>query len=137
MKPFRLHLQSATRYEQFDDVVSFVGEDDAGSFGLLANHERFMTALVFGLARLRRAGREEWLFLAVPGALLYFVDNTLTINTRQYLLDTDFRRISDRLQQELVEEETRLHDMKESLRHMEEAMIRRLWEMRREGYGRS
>ncbi|HID49266.1 MAG TPA: F0F1 ATP synthase subunit epsilon [Chromatiales bacterium] len=137
MKPFHLHLQSATRYEHFDDVVSFVGEDDSGSFGLLANHARFMTALVFGLARLRRAGADDWLFLAVPGALLYFVDNQLTINTRQYLLDTDFRRISKHLQQELVEEETRLHDMKESLRHMEEAMIRRLWEMRREGYGRS
>lgn len=136
MKPFHLHLQSATRYEHFDDVVSFVGEDDSGSFGLLANHARFMTALVFGLARLRRAGSEDWLFLAVPGALLYFADNRLTIDTRHYLLDTDFGRISDRLTQELVEEETRLYDMKESLRHMEEAMIRRLWEMRREGYGR-
>ena len=33
-------------------VTSFVGEDASGSFGLLPRHDRFMTVLTFGLARL-------------------------------------------------------------------------------------
>ncbi len=55
-----LHRASAERgdcYERIDDVSSFVGEDDSGSFGLLARHDRFMTVLDFGLARLPLAGR--------------------------------------------------------------------------------
>ena len=82
MNTFILHLQSATQYERIENVASFVGEDDSGSFGVLAGHARMMTSLVFGLARFRTPGA-DWEFLALPGALLYFVDNQLHINTRR------------------------------------------------------
>ncbi len=35
MSVFPLNLQSATQYEQIEDVESFVGVDDSGSFGIL------------------------------------------------------------------------------------------------------
>ena len=88
MSSFTLHLFSAERTERVDEVASFVGEDKSGSFGLLARHERFMTVLTFGLARLLLAdGRRE--YLGFPGGLLYFIDNELRISTRRYLRDTD------------------------------------------------
>jgi F-type H+-transporting ATPase subunit epsilon len=134
MKTFRLVLHDATRSEQIEEVTSFVGEDMSGSFGILAGHARMMTSLIIGLARFR-VGEDSWKYLALPGAVLYFHDNVLTLSTRRYLVDADYMRISQALEQQLVAEEEQLHTMKESLHHMEEEVLKRLWEMSRMGAG--
>jgi F-type H+-transporting ATPase subunit epsilon len=135
MKPsFTLRLQDATRTEEITGVTSFVGEDASGSFGILAGHARMLTVLITGLARFR-VGPDSWQYLAVPGALLYFRDNVLTLSTRRYLLDADYTRISQALQQQLLAEEEKLHNMTTSLHRMEEAMLKRLWDMGRRDAG--
>jgi len=130
MSGFVLHLQGATQYERVEGVRSFVGEDASGAFGILPGHARFMTSLLFGLARFR-TGEGAWQFLALPGALLYFSDNALYLCVRRYLRDPDYARISAALEQQLLAEEQDLRGMKDSLRRMEEGMLRRLWQMRR------
>jgi F-type H+-transporting ATPase subunit epsilon len=134
VKTFTLRLQDATRSEQISDVVSFVGEDASGSFGVLAGHIRFLTCLVVGLARFRSADG-GWKYLALPGAVLYFKDDVLTLSTRHYLVDEDYSRISEALKQELMDEEAKLQSMKESLRRMEENILKRLWQMGRKDPG--
>ena len=134
MNSFNLHLQEAIRAEKITGVTSFVGEDASGSFGILAGHSRMLTALVTGLARFR-VGADAWQYLAMPGAVLYFKDNVLTLSTRRYLLDTDYMRISRALQQQLLAEEEQLHAMKTSLHRMEESMLKRLWKMGRKDPG--
>ncbi len=131
MSGFALHLQSATQYERIEGVTSFIGEDDSGSFGIQAHHARFMTTLVFGLSRYR-CGEAAWQYLALPGALLYFVDNQLFLNTRRYLRDDDYTRINTALNEQLREEESGLGRIKEGLRNMEQAMLKRLREMQRD-----
>ena len=132
MKSFTLALQDAARTERINDVTSFVGEDASGSFGILAGHARMMTSLVFGLARFR-IDKNPWQYLALPGAVLYFRDNELSLSTRRYLIDDDYERISNALQEQFVAEETELHAMKKSLHHMEEQLLKRLWETTRKG----
>lgn len=128
MKTFTLSLYDATHSEKFEEVTAFVGEDTSGSFGILAGHRRMMTILIIGLARFR-LGENSWKYLAMPGAVLYFHDNVLTLNTRHYLLDDDYTRISEALQQQLLTEEEKLHTMKASLHRMEEEVLKHLWEM--------
>ena len=130
MNVFTLHLQSATQYEAIVDVTSFVGEDDSGSFGIQAGHARLMASLSFGLARYR-SGAQAWQYLALPGALLYFVDNQLFLNTRRYVRDDDYERINAVLREQLRKEETGLRHIKESLRRMEEEMFKRLRDIQR------
>lgn len=125
MNTFPLFLQGARQFERIDGVISFVGEDATGSFALRAHHERFMSALVFGLARYRLADG-DWQYLALPGALLYFVDNRLFINTRRYIADTDYKRISQALTEQLLQEEEVLQGLKQNLHRLEEAMMRHL-----------
>ncbi len=132
MKVFTLRLQDATRAEEISGVSTFVGEDASGSFGLLAGHARMMTALIMGLARFR-VGEQPWQYLALPGAILYFHDNRLTLNTRHYLLDDDYMRISAALQEQLLTEEEKLRSIKESLHRMEKEILKRLWQMGRSG----
>ena len=132
MNTFRLVLRDAAHSESFEDVSSFVGEDASGSFGILAHHTRLMTAPVFGLARFRIAN-DPWQYLAMPGALLYFLNNELTINTRRYLIDSDYQRISAAIQEQLLAEEEAVKSMKDSLHRMEEEVLRRMWELNRSG----
>ncbi len=75
MELFTIHLKSATQYEKIDKVLSFVGEDASGQFGILAHHSRMMTCLKFGLAWFRDENQEtEYLPYQVP----WFI--SLTIN---------------------------------------------------------
>ena len=130
MNSFTLRLQDATHIEDITGVTSFVGEDDSGSFGILAGHARMMAILTIGLARFCK-GDDHWHYLALPGAVLYYDKDVLTINTRHYMLDDDYMRISQALQDELLAEEEKLHNIKESLHEMEEQVLKRLWEMSR------
>ena len=56
MNSFQLLVRDSSHSEMFEDVTSFVGEDDSGSFGIKAGHARLMASLVFGLARFQRLG---------------------------------------------------------------------------------
>lgn len=134
MRSFTLTLHDATRSETIQEVTSFVGEDLSGSFGILAGRARFMTSLVTGLARFR-IGATTWKYLAVPGAVLYFNKDQLTVSSRHYLLDEDYMRISHSLKEELLVEEEHLHAIKNSLRQMEEAIFKRLWDINRRAFG--
>ena len=131
MNTFRLILRDANHSETFEQVSSFVAEDDSGSFGVMAQHTRMMTSLVFGLARFRRV-EDSWTYLALPGGLVYFRDNTLTIVTRRFFMDQEYDRISRTLTEELLAEETKLSAIKQSLRHMEEDLLKQMWLLRRE-----
>lgn len=132
MKTFTLQLQDATQSQQIAGITSFVGEDFSGSFGILPEHARMMTTLVVGMARFR-AGRQPWQYLAVPGGLLYFRNNTLSLSTRRYFLDDDYERISTALTQQLLVEEEKLSRMKKSLYRMEEEVLTRLWKIGKSG----
>ncbi len=131
MKMFTLILQDATHTQRIEQVTSFVGEDATGSFGILAGHARMMTSLVFGLARFR-TGENAWQYLALPGAVLYFNANELSLSTRRYLVDDDYERISTALHEQLLAEENELRELKKSLHHMEEEVLKRLWKIGQE-----
>ena len=132
MNTFPMHLESTTQYERVANVISFIGEDNSGSFGVLPGHARMMTLLRFGLARFRVLG-EEWEYLALPGALAYFLDGELHLSTRHYLRGKDCDRITTALEQELLVEEENLQVVKQSLHRLEEEMFKRLWKLKRTG----
>ena len=134
MSTFTLCLYSATQTEHIDGVRAFIGVDASGSFGLLAGHARLITALRFGLARFQvQDSSQPWQYLALPGAVLYFDANRLSLSTRRYVKDDDYGRISAALQSQLQAEEESLRGIKTSLRRMEDDMLNRLLQLSRGG----
>ena len=131
MNTFIMHLHGSTQYDKIDNVTSFVEQDDSGSFGIQAGHARMMTALNYGLARYCVANN-SWVYIALPGGLLYFVNNELYITTRRYFIDTDYQRISTTLLDQLFKEEEELYTVKQTLSRLEQETLRRLWQMERE-----
>ena len=130
MNSFVLNLFDATHEQRITGVTSFVAEDSTGSFGIQSNHARFMTTLIFGLARFS-LGTDDWHYLALPGAVVYFNKNELTISTRHFLMDTDLERISALLEQQLIIEEENLRATRESLYRMEQALLKRMLLLKR------
>lgn len=130
MRAFTLHLQSATRYEHIEGVVSFVGQDPSGHFGILPGRAPLLTLLDYGLARYRTA-EGGWEYVACPGGVLSFADDALILSTRRYLRDTDFTRVSARLTGELAREEAQLQTVKASLQRLEQELFRRLRRLER------
>jgi F-type H+-transporting ATPase subunit epsilon len=132
MRTLVLHLEGAAQYERIEGVVSFVGEDASGSFGILPGHAPMSTVLEFGLARYRVVG-EGWQYVAAPGAVVHHAEDQLHFSTRRYLRDGDLDRVRAALDEQLRTEEEALRSVKQSLRHLEEEMFKRLWQLQREG----
>ncbi len=132
MTAFTLIVRDSAGEQRFEGVASFVGTDASGSFGILAGHERFVTVLAVGLARFRAADA-PWRYLALPGGVLYFDRDELTVATRRCVVGEDYRAISTALEQELLAEEQELVAIKSSLHQMEEQVLKRLWRLERHG----
>jgi len=131
MNTFSLQLLDAMHGEEIAGVVSFVGTDATGSFGILPGHTRFMTALRMGLARFQcQDGR--WRYLAFPGAILHFDGTHLVIGTRRYLLEDDLDKVSAAWRERLLVEERELEGTRRSLRTMEEELLMRMWQLGRQ-----
>jgi F-type H+-transporting ATPase subunit epsilon len=128
MSAFTLHLQSATQYARLENVESFVARDASGAFGVLARHERMMTALAYGMARLREAGG-AWRYVALPGGLAYFVDGELYISARRFVLGDDYASVAAAVERTLQAEDRALRSLKESVARLEREMVRRLWSL--------
>lgn len=134
MRGFALHLHGATAWETVEQVHSFVGRDASGSFGILPGHEAFITALEFGLARYRCVDA-VWQYLALPGGILHVTGGEVFVFTRRYLRDTDYRRISTQLEDQLRAEHVALSRTRASLQQMQQHLLRRLWELEQRGHG--
>jgi F-type H+-transporting ATPase subunit epsilon len=125
-----LHLESSARCARIDGVTSFVAEDASGSFGILPGHERLVTVLDFGLSRFR-VGSGSWQYLAAPGAVVLLHDDELHFATRRYVLGDDFETIRSALREQISAEEEALLAVKNSLRGLEQEMLKRLWQLGR------
>lgn len=130
MKTFRLHLMSPAKSEWISDVLRFTGRDDAGSFGIMANAARRIAVLAFGLAHYETRDRRLE-YLAMPGGVLYFVDNELLIATTHFVRAAGLDEVTEALDRHLRQEEEALRDIRNSLQHLDEQMMKRLYELQR------
>jgi F-type H+-transporting ATPase subunit epsilon len=125
MKTFLLTVHDTAHSQIIDKLVSFVGEDLSGSFGILAGRERFITCLSFGMTRLR-ASSGQTLYLALPGGVLYFSNDNLTISTRHFVVSDNFEQVLKTLQQDILDEEIQLQTLKKSFHALEKELMKRL-----------
>ena len=129
MSSFALHIASATQHQQFEGVVSFVGSDASGQFGLMAGHVPIATVLDFGLARFRFHAPGPWRYLALPGGTLRFADNVLDIATRSYVVGEQLASVRAALDAQLGREARQRTDLRHNLDQLEKSLIDRLWKM--------
>jgi len=126
VRTFAIELISQKRGERIESVVSFVGTDGSGSFGILSGREPLATTLSWGLCSLRTAQSHARQYLAMPGGVLYFAQDVLHLCARLYLRDDDPERIVERLAGEMRAEEESSRAMHALLRDLDRELVRRL-----------
>ena len=141
MNGFELELASATQWQRVEGVVSFVGTDASGRFGLMPGHEPLATVLAFGLARFRlQPSRGDgsadsadeapaWRYLALPGGVLRFADNKLWIATRRYVLGEQLDAVQAALEQDMRHEQQQQADLRHNLEQLETTLMQGLWRL--------
>jgi F-type H+-transporting ATPase subunit epsilon len=75
-----------------DDVVSVRAEDPSGGFGIRRHHAPMVTALSISVVTWREASGAE-MHCAVRGGVLTVEDDTVSIATREAVVDRDLRRL--------------------------------------------
>lgn len=125
MKSFVLTLLDTRGSVRFDEVTQFIGADADGSFGILAEHIHTVVLLRYGVARFcDRAG--AWHYLTLPGGVLRFIDNQLTVTTVRYFLGDDPNEICQRLVDEMAQTDSEVHTVRVTLSEIEHMLVRRM-----------
>lgn len=134
MSGFVLQLLDSRGGDRFDDVMQFIGADESGSFGILAGHCHVAAVLRYGLARfVDRNG--VWQYLAMPGGVLRFANNQLTLTSLHYFLGSDRRLICEQLAQEMARTDSEIQSVRATLSEIERSLVRRLMELSGRGGG--
>lgn len=140
MAGFTMQVASATRLERFDGVSSFVGTDASGRFGLMAGHAPMSTVLSYGLARFRletasgQAGladgaAESWNYLALPGGVLRFADNVLSIASRVFVVGGSVQEVGRTLAMEMERDTAQQVELRRTLQRLEQTLMKGLWQL--------
>ncbi len=128
MNTFALVLCDSYNTQHFASVRQFIGADDSGSFGIRAGHEHLVAVLRYGLARFEDDDG-HWHYLSMPGGVLHFRGNQMTVTSVRYYLGEDRAKIHDQLAAEMQQADSDVHTSHASLTEIEHALIRRLGEM--------
>lgn len=125
MSAFSLSFCGAGTIERFDGVVRFVGADGGGSFGILPHHEATVAVLRWGLARFEDTSG-TWRYAALPGGVLRFAGDAMTIVAARYFIGTDRAALAERLAADLARADSALRTMRDTLDGIERTLVRRL-----------
>jgi F-type H+-transporting ATPase subunit epsilon len=124
MNTFILTLVDTNETVRFENVRQLIAADAEGSFGVLAGHAHSVALLRHGLARFLDAG--GWHYLAMPGGVLRFADNRLTITTVRYFLGDDPGAICTELEAALRQTDSEVHRSRAALSEIERSLVKRL-----------
>lgn len=125
MNGFRLSLLDSRGVERFEGVRQFIGADGSGAFGILAGHEALVAVLRYGLARFEDASG-VWRYAALPGGILRFRDNALSIAAVRYFLGDEPAALVERLAAEMARDDSELSVARQTLVKIDRSLLRRL-----------
>lgn len=129
MNTFTFEIQSPlSGIEHIDNVISFSGRDATGSFGILANAERRIIVLEFGLASFHYSDQSQE-FLALPGGLIYFERNHLRLVTQKFVRSSNLSQVSAALETEIRASEAAIQETKRSFRRLDEEILKRMTQL--------
>ncbi|MGJ0517138.1 MAG: FoF1 ATP synthase subunit delta/epsilon [Methylomicrobium sp.] len=134
MNTFTLTLIDTSETTRFESVRQLIAADEGGSFGLLAGHAHTVALLRYGLVRFIDDGG-VWRYLAMPGGVLRFADNQLTITTMRYFLGDNPDAICAELEAAMQQTDSELHRSRAALSEIERSLVKRLADLSNQSRG--
>ena len=134
MRGFRLRLLDTRGSEVFEKITQCIAADDSGQFGILPGHQTMIVVLRYGLARFCDA-EGGWRYVALPGGVLRFAEQELTITTQRYFLGDDSHKICEQLAREMANIDSEIHRARATLSEIEHSLVKRLAALSQRGVG--
>jgi F-type H+-transporting ATPase subunit epsilon len=134
MNTFTLTLIDTSEMTRFEGVRQLIAADEGGSFGILAGHAHTVALLRYGLARFIDDGG-VWRYLAMPGGVLRFADNQLTITTVRYFLGDNPNAICAELEAAMQQTDSEVHRSRAALSEIERSLVKRLADLSNQSRG--
>lgn len=134
MNTFTLTLIDSGEMTRFESVRQLIAADEEGSFGILAGHAHTVALLRYGLARFIDDGG-VWRYLAMPGGVLRFADNQLTITTVRYFLGDNPDAICAELEAAMRQTDSEVHRSRAALSEIERSLVKRLADLSSQSRG--
>ena len=128
MKTFALTVLGSETVVTFDNVTQCIAADASGAFGILAGHQSMLAVLRYGLARFADTAG-VWHYLAMPGGVLRFADNRLTVTTVRFFLGEEREALVEQLAKEMARVNSDIQVSRASLIEIEHLIMRRLAEL--------
>lgn len=132
MKTFSLSLFDSNQVQHFEDVTQCIAADVTGSFGILTGHERMVAVLRYGLLRFSDSSG-AWCYVAMPGGVLRFDGNHLSVITSRYFLGDDRNALVKQLEAEMTREDSDISNARATLAQIERTLMKRLSELGKQG----
>ena len=132
MNTFTLELTDSLHVQTFDNIVQFIGSDNTGSFGILAGHAPLVAVLRYGVARFEDESG-NWRYMALPGGVLRFTNNRLTVTSVHCFLGGDRDTLAKQLVQAMEDEDSDIFSARATLDRIEKSLMRRLAELGKAG----
>jgi len=134
MNCFALTLLDCHGERHFGQIRQFIGADNSGSFGIMAGHAHLLAILRFGLARFcDNSG--VWYYLALPGGVVRFYQNKLTVTTVRFFLGNDREQICQQLAEQMAQLDSEIHAAHATMLEIEHTLLQRLAELSKQGSG--
>ncbi len=106
-------------------------KDASGYFGIMKNHDDFLTIIEPSLGFYRSINEKEF-FIALDGGILAIKNGRVTINTREIFESEDPEKLSRTIDETIVKR----HEFESSFRNIlsgiEDAFIKKTMELKRE-----
>lgn len=113
---------------QESHLVSFVGRDATGSFGIRPKRFSFTTILEYGITKMKNSKGDQ-IYYAIAGGALEFRKEKLTIVTSYAVKSAEIEGLADELEAYITAERTRSDKIKLSIKKLDEEILKRLHKM--------
>ena len=128
MNTFNCSIHCPSYSLKIDDVISFVGSDASGSFGIMAHRLPLVTILTFGIATLKKIDKSIE-YLGLSGGVLSFKDNTLTIISLFAIKSRKLDKLANTLNDAVKGDEERSKKIRGYIQKLDEEIMKRIKEM--------
>ncbi|WP_281951236.1 F0F1 ATP synthase subunit epsilon [Nitrosophilus kaiyonis] len=127
---FDLIIISPTKKLIIKDIEFFRGEDESGTFGILAHHIEFLTILTRSIGIIKKDGKEQ--YIALNKGILRFNDNKLFITTREFIISDKLEMLKDIIDKKFKKIEEQEKVFRHNIQKLEKEFIKKVIKMEKE-----
>lgn len=128
MRAYSCQLIAPAKIVQLQNIRSFIGRDQSGSFAILAGRRDFLTVLEYGVCTINDV-EDRPCYFGLAGGVLSFKYGKLNIVTSFFIQSYKLQELDRIFKNAIAKEQTRIEKISGHIRKLDNELIRRIREV--------